>query len=58
MQTHIKKNQNICRPWIKTQNLMNVGPFNKAVGLEKDPKVINVGPTFISESRVGNQRRL
>ena len=34
-------------------NLINVGPFNKAVGPRKNPKLINVGPTFIPESRVG-----
>ena len=27
--------------------------FNKAVGSEKNPKLINVGPTFIPDYRVG-----
>ena len=33
-------------------NLINVGPLNKDVGPEKKSKLINVGPTFIPESRV------
>ena len=27
--------------------------FNKAIGSEKNPKLINVGPTFIPDYRVG-----
>jgi hypothetical protein len=33
-------------------NLINVGPFNKVKGLEKNPELINIGPTFILESKV------
>ena len=43
MQTYVKKNQNICRPWKKFQNLLNVGSFNKAIGPAKNSKLINVG---------------
>ena len=38
--------------WFFTLNLITVGPFNKAVGPGKNTKIINVGPTFIPESRV------
>ena len=31
---------------------MYVGPFDKAVGSGKNPKLISVGPKFVSESRV------
>ena len=35
-----------------TINLINAGPFNKAVGSGKKSKIISIGPTFIPESRV------
>ena len=41
-----KLKKKICRSWIL--NVINVGPFNKAVGLEKNPELINVGSTFRS----------
>ena len=34
-------------------NAINVGPSNKAVGPGKNSVLINIGPTFIPESRVG-----
>ena len=33
-------------------NLINVGPFTKALEPEKKSELINIGPMFISESRV------
>ena len=39
------KLENICRPWKKFQNSINVGPG-------KNPKLINVGPMFIPDYRV------
>ena len=30
VETDIKKNQDTCRQRMKTQNLLKVGPFNKA----------------------------
>ena len=38
--------------WFLKLNSINAGPFNKAVGPGKNPKLINVGPTFIPKSRV------
>ena len=35
---------------MKKLNLINVGSFNKALGHGKE--LINLGPTFISESKV------
>ena len=35
----------------KFQNFIKVGPFNKAVGSGKNSKSINVGHTFIPESK-------
>ena len=44
----IKLENSTSRSWKFFQN------FNKAVGLEKNPKLINVGSTFIRDSRVSS----
>ena len=36
----------------KFQDLINVGPLIRLWGLEKNPKLINVEPTFIPDYRV------
>ena len=36
---------------------MYVGPFDKAVGSGKNPKLINVGPTFIQDYRVHSMNK-
>ena len=46
------KLENICRPWGKFQNLLNAGPLIKLYGLGKNPKLINIGSTFIPDYRV------
>ena len=46
------KLENICRQWIFFQNLINVGPLIRLYGVEKKPKLINIGPTFIPDYRV------
>ena len=46
------KLENIYRPWKIFQNLINVGPLIRLYCLEKNPKLINVGPTFIPDYRV------
>ena len=51
------KLEKICRPWKKFQNLINVGPLIRLWGLEKNPKLINVGPTFIPDYRVGGSKK-
>jgi hypothetical protein len=33
-------------------NLINIGTFNWTLGPGKNPKLLNLGPTFIPESRV------
>ena len=52
------KLETLCRPWSKFQNLINVGPLIRLLGLEKNPKLINVGPTFIPDYRVWDYCRL
>ena len=37
----------------KIPKLNKCRAFFKAVGLEKNPKLINIGPTFIPDYRVG-----
>ena len=41
------KLKNICRLWEEFQNLINIEPLIRLLGLEKNPKLINLGPTFI-----------
>ena len=50
-----KKNiklENLCGPQKKLQNLINVGSLISLQGLEKNPRLINVGPMFIPDCRV------
>ena len=46
------KLENSHRARRKFQKTINAGPLIRSSGLEKNPKLMNVGPTFFSESRV------
>ena len=47
------KLENSCRSWKMFQNFNKRRAFNKAVGPGKNPRLINIGPTFIPDYRVG-----
>ena len=48
---HIKL-ENICRPWEKFQNLINVGPLRGCRAWKKNLELINIGPMFIPDYKV------
>ena len=54
IQTKLFKFENVCWARKELQKSLNIWPLIRKQGLEKNPKLINVGPTSIPESRVGN----
>ena len=46
------KLENVYRAWKELQKSLNVWPLIRKQGLEKNPKLINVGPTFIPDYRL------
>ena len=47
---------NVHRAWKELQKSLNVWPLIRKQGLEKNPKLINEGPTSFSEFRVMNKK--
>ena len=52
-----EKKKNSHRSWKTFPKLMNVGLLIRLQGLEKNPKLINVVPTSIPESRVSQNEQ-
>ena len=55
MISKITKLENTRRSWKTFQDFNKRRAFNKSVGPGKNPKLINVGPTFIPDCRVEHQ---
>ena len=51
----LTKIENICRAWKELQKLIDVGHIIRKQGLEKNPKLINVGPRSFPEFGVINK---
>ena len=54
-QSKLIKLVNVCRAWKELQKPLNIGPSIRKQGLEKNPKLIEVGPTSFPEFGVINK---
>ena len=54
-QTKLIKLENVCWAWKELQKSLNIGPLIRKQDLEKNPKLINVGPTSFPEFEVINK---